>query len=721
MQPHAPAPTPAEGRRRWKRLTRICLLLAALTALAVAAGIRPAQRYLVESSASCVSCHAPSEAEVHGTAHAKLSCRSCHEHRFAQNLEQWALGLVSDRSVEHGRVDRTACKTCHAAGTVEPWRLTRTQGHVAHVLEAEKPLECSACHTLSQHRLTVRTDACSNCHADIALFDHTAREMPGGEAAPCLSCHSYLARTDVGKKTLATECRHCHGGTPSAPASELALTLPAKRVAPGQIHGNLATCSSCHNPHERDPGQRNVGADCTRCHDKVAEEHHAQKLPDKFDCSSCHQVHGPRAELAASCRNCHAQANEPATTLAREHERCTQCHPAHTFVAPPQVCTTCHEPVVSVLTGWQAKKHADCSNCHVPHAATPESARCADCHANQNHGHPSCTSCHAPHENAATVAGCNSCHEAERAAVSTSVPPHQKNGCETCHQPHNAGAELGACKACHTNQQKLVTTAKIPEHTRCASCHEPHAFAAGETGCADCHKLPPSGSHSGACKNCHETHGAPLGRAAECSNCHAQIPHTPGKHATCESCHAGAHAASAEVSPQCATCHAAEATAVSAWTTPKHRVCSSCHEPHQATKPAACASCHTQLVQPVKAAGHRCASCHDTHQAKSDAQLWGACGSCHTDNAVAVKLASGPTHSACQACHAPHTAAAPTCQSCHQSPALLHTNPKHQRCSSCHKTHAPSQITRATCLACHSQQVNHFPEASRCASCHLFQ
>lgn len=721
MQPHAPAPTPGAGRRRWTRLARVLLLVGVLVTIAAAAGIQPARRYFGESSASCNSCHAPSQAEVHTTVHAKLDCASCHENRFGQNLERWALSLVSSRSVEHGRVDRTACKTCHAAGKVEPWRLARTQGHVAHVLEAEKPLECSACHELSQHRVTVKTDACSQCHTEIALFDHRAEEMPGGQATSCLSCHSYLARTDVGKKTLVTECRHCHGGTPSSPASELALTLPAKVVAPGQIHGNLATCSSCHNPHEEEPAARNVGAECTRCHDKVEEEHHAQKLPEKFDCSSCHQVHGPRVELAASCRNCHEQASEPVTTVAREHERCTTCHAAHSFVAPEQVCTTCHEPVVTQLASWNAEKHADCRNCHLPHSATPESARCADCHGNQNHGHPSCTSCHAPHENAKTVAECASCHQAERTAVATSTAGHRKNGCETCHQPHAAGAELGSCKTCHSNQQKLVTTAKIPAHQRCSSCHESHAFSASDQACATCHTLPASGPHSGACKNCHEAHGAPLGRAAECRNCHEQVPQATGAHATCESCHAGAHAPTANVLPQCSGCHTQQATAVSSWSAPKHRDCGTCHEAHQATKPTACASCHGAETQQVKATGHRCASCHDTHQAKTDAQLWSGCGTCHAGTAASVKTASGPTHSACQSCHAPHTAAAPTCQSCHQAPRGLHTIPKHERCSSCHKTHAPSQITRATCLSCHSQQVNHFPEASRCASCHLFQ
>src|SRR5690606_16820117 len=109
---------------------------------------------------------------------------------------------ASSGSTEHGRTDLGSCKACHTAGGVESWQLERTQGHVAHVLLADKPLECGACHELAEHRTSPKPEACASCHTKIALFDHTARDMPGGQPASCLSCHEFLARTDVGKKTL---------------------------------------------------------------------------------------------------------------------------------------------------------------------------------------------------------------------------------------------------------------------------------------------------------------------------------------------------------------------------------------------------------------------------------------------------------------------------------------------------------------------------------------
>jgi hypothetical protein len=640
---------------------------------------------------------------------------------LAENLKQWAFAWVSTGKVEHGSFDARACRTCHEAGTIEPWRLTRSQGHVAHVLAAEKPLECSACHELSQHRLTPKPEECARCHSEMALFDHTARQMPGGAAAPCLSCHEFLARTDVGKKSLVTDCRRCHSGNSGARASRLASTIQGVQVAPGQIHANLTTCSTCHNPHASDPSERNLGTDCTRCHDRVAAEHHAEKLPEKFDCSTCHEVHGPRAELSGSCRSCHAQSTEPETTVAREHERCTQCHAAHEFVADEKVCTKCHESTVTALSEWKAEKHADCRTCHQPHDATLETARCAQCHQRGGHGHPSCTSCHEPHGNAERIAECGSCHQKEHAGVVLASASHRADGCATCHQPHAQGKELAACQSCHKREPLAVATAAIAEHQRCASCHAPHAFSSGTAVCSTCHNVPETGPHAGACKSCHEAHGAPLGRAKACANCHANITPATGAHAPCSSCHAAAHAVNAAVLPNCGGCHTDQATAVSAWPAPKHQSCSSCHSAHEATKPTACATCHEKLVEPVKAAGHRCSSCHDTHLAKTDPVLWSGCGQCHAGNAASAKTAQGPTHSACKACHEPHTAAAPTCSSCHRAPAALHGVAAHQRCASCHATHQPALVGRKPCLACHAERINHFPEANSCASCHLFK
>jgi len=68
-------------------------------------------------------------------------------------------------------------------------------------------------------------------------------------------------------------------------------------------------------------------------------------------------------------------------------------------------------------------------------------------------------------------------------------------------------------------------------------------------------------------------------------------------------------------------------------------------------------------------------------------------------------------------------ASPPACTTCHQRSQLpgLHSKPQHQPCNRCHSGHGeePSML-RDACLSCHQDRKDHFPEAKRCANCHLF-
>jgi len=101
------------------------------------------------------------------------------------------------------------------------------------------------------------------------------------------------------------------------------------------------------------------------------------------------------------------------------------------------------------------------------------------------------------------------------------------------------------------------------------------------------------------------------------------------------------------------------------------------------------------------------------------------CASCH---ASAAKTEHGELAQGCSACHRAHgpegIAEPPACATCHSTSALpgLHQVGKHQGCASCHTGHGEATPTaaRAGCLTCHADRKDHFPEAPRCANCHLF-
>lgn len=720
-------PPQVPGRRqRLARLLRwlaVAVVFSAAVALAVFGP--KLHGHFGPSGAACASCHQASTDDVHAGIHQNLPCSGCHESHFDENLRTYLSGLVSDTRVEHGRTKEDSCKTCHTSGKTENWHLARTQGHVLHVLSKQEPLACSECHDLARHGTAPKPQACVECHSDTQLFDHTEHDMPQGRPAPCLSCHEFLARTDVGGKALATDCRRCHGGEPSGAApSRLAEVVPAPAVTPQQIHGNLRTCGLCHDPHEEDLDERRADATCTNCHAAVESEHHAQQQPGKFDCTSCHRVHGPRAGLVTSCQSCHEKQTATATaavatveTLAQEHGACGKCHEAHEFVATQEGCKECHTEQQTALASWDAKKHADCRTCHEAHEPRAETALCVECHQKANHGHEACTTCHEPHQNAASVQSCDGCHQKQRAQLLTQSSAHHSE-CKSCHETHAVGKTLTACRSCHADEVRRVANAGPTEHKACGSCHQPHAFSAQTAKCNGCHELTNPNLHAGACNTCHEPHGPPLGKAKECANCHAEIPRTPGAHAACSSCHTNAHAPATAAAPSCNGCHTEQAVAVTTWRPEPHKQCSGCHAPHSSTKPAACNSCHAQQAKEVQGTGHRCSSCHDEHTPTPNP--FATCASCH-GSVAATSSKRGPVHSNCKSCHEPHTTNSPTCNSCHQNLPAAHALPGHERCQDCHSTHAPTTTNRTQCLQCHQRMTNHFPEASSCAGCHLFK
>lgn len=666
----------------------------------------------------CDSCHAVSVTAVQAGPHKSQRCVDCHENQFRQNAYQWALGLVSaNKSTPHGKLDSRTCKTCHSSGTTEPWQIASTVGHRQHVLKAEKPVACSECHTLKNHKVDSDPDSCGRCHDDVEIYGEHRLEGRK-EKIRCLSCHNYLAHIGGGAQTPSHDCRRCHGGVGKSERSKrYAEVIEAKAIPPTRIHGNLKTCALCHKPHEKDDKKRESGEQCSRCHAKIKGEFHASKQPDKFTCDTCHEAHGPREALYGSCNRCHEQKAQQKNTVAAQHDRCSQCHKPHEFVATFDGCRKCHEDQTTMLASWDAKTHSECTNCHKPHSTKEEKTTCVTCHRkNAGHKHNSCTNCHDPHKQKTETKPCGECHKPQSNLLAKAVAPHRGKLCQTCHEPHNAAVTPKACGRCHGKQTQAVSSAKIERHTRCASCHQNHSFRASVAACSSCHKNPTTGAHTGECTQCHQAHGPPKGQASSCRNCHKEIPQPGGKHAQCQTCHKSAHG---EVkAPVCEGCHEPKATLVNSWKPKSHTGCKQCHQQHTPTAPKTCDQCHAKQAKDVAPTKHRCKSCHDAH--KPPGKLWGTCSSCHTQQVSAV-LKRGKTHSVCNSCHQPHGFKPPTCNSCHKGLPAAHKSKGHDRCLDCHDTHQKKLPKRSDCLRCHTERTNHFPEAQNCASCHLFR
>lgn len=553
--------------------------------------------------------------------------------------------------------------------------------------------------------------------------------------------------------------------------------------------------------------QRSDGRLCVSCHDAPPHEGgHAT-----FDCDGCHRVDDALAlDLALAreglmlppphdetqpCTTCHDSS--PTSALAAEGHRahasatpdCSSCHTDPHGAAAPRTCESCHADVA--LHG--PTRETPCTTCHafrpaapddavLPEAAVAHEADLAGVHpieigADRVHGAMDCRRCHDPHadDEAPTTVRCEDCHRGHLGEEQETAPlGHQS--CTGCHEPHAPRATPAVdCLQCHaypaeghgwdarpptatgpafTEAEQAATRARITHEGRCATCHEPHTWAASPTRCASCHEenaatiaALPAGAH-GACATCHEAH-EPQPTGQVCRSCHADVhasgAGTPAAHQDCLSCH-DAHEGRPSAAVACASCHQSEHVQL-VRSTVQHRDCLSCHEQHGAPlgpTPGACASCHTEPALAFASAPrasvpaeHQCASCHRPHEFLADAGAITRCATCHTD----VVSAHASHRGTCTSCHEEHGAPlgqAPDCASCHDDvhPSVAsHADCRachqpHQaaadalrRCESCHATEARASASwpassphRADCMACH--QAHDEPTQTACASCH---
>jgi hypothetical protein len=552
-------------------------------------------------------------------------------------------------------------------------------GHRVHVV-AQK-IECTKCHTPTEKSIgpPVKPERCASCHEKESKLEHATKEAErrfgAGVKADCTACHAFKydgTDKDAAQKKADALRAPEDGGTgpssmrgiePFSPGDCKHCHEPGRGQTPAFVSHLTERCVACHKPHDQ---QTPSSAPCTECHEVPMTTHAPMGKSATESCATCHQrQHEPASGALPTCVPCHTKDGPivPATALfAGGHAACSDCHKPHDFQAEKALaCASCHEHK-AVLGGGRIAAHNACSNCHTPHnvRATPGAA-CANCHKNLQPTHPK----------------------------------HAGSACTGCHDAHPAGKSAAVASECSSCHQKAHSDTDFHRGVACEGCHKPHDFKlelASTSMCSSCHAERVSQVHANA------------GHQA-CTQCHQGLPHHPEPNEVgCEKCHAREHSS----------------------ITRGHARCMQCHEPHSGAQVTACGNCHKEEHRTAPAGHQACTNCHEPHGGKSQK----ACSACHADEA---KTAHGTLASGCESCHRPHgpsgpggppgVAAPPACTSCHKLGTLpgLHAETKHQSCTTCHSGHGELPGTaRQTCLNCHKDRTEHFPNAARCGSCHLF-
>lgn len=711
------------SRRTWIA-AGVALLGLLVAAVAGAVAYAPiAEREVAESRELCVRCHDYRDVARPAT-HRSTACQSCHEVPEANRLGLFLAAKLGTTVPPHGDSQTPSCQTCHSASS-ERWRATmRSEGHNLHSAEPAL-VQCTRCHGESLHRAATPDTGCLSCHSDVPLHSE-----PRGEG-DCTACHLFTqAGEDIEPEELSTSWR--------------------RQVGVENVHG-AAQCQRCHNPHEAAPNAN--AAYCSRCHRGNVSEQAANSQAHQ-QCQSCHQPHASREQVAAPCVQCHSPPQlltdgrfagswrigqgDPTTASLSHEGRCQRCHQPHEWRANAARCPQCHAEPARELAPVQARgHHPTCISCHNPHGPPPGATVCRGCHQDRVRSgtptpHQDCLGCHDQHRGAPSgAAPCSRCHREPVSQVANGPTPHRN--CLNCHTAHGdpRAASAAACGRCHGAQRAQFSGGGIPEpHQRCASCHRPHEFARAPSAnrCASCHSMAVAegAPHRGACAQCHQQHGRPLGNAARCASCHGAIRPTVSQHQRCNGCHQP-HTPAERAQNGCANCHANRVRGVAAW--PQgipHARCRNCHTPHDESTTRACPSCHAEQNTVTHRGNHpRCQGCHDVHAPprRGGDGWWGACATCHRSEAAGAASARVERHRRCVNCHQPFGATPPTCTTCHGSirQTLLHQVPQHQQCTTCHQRHGTASPTRARCTtSCHQDRQTHFPDSPQCQSCHPF-
>ncbi|HEX6133481.1 MAG TPA: hypothetical protein VFZ24_05945 [Longimicrobiales bacterium] len=432
------------------------------------------------------------------SAHAEVSCRSCHradfvrspalraEKKTAAALERTFLGLATtcrschEPDDSHGRqFGAQDCASCHAET-----RWTEADGfdHSAvsfRLTGAHRRVECSACHATKQ-RVTqyrgVAHQSCTSCHTD---------PHRGAQGATCSTCHTTSGWRDFGsgfdpsrfdhdrtdfrlrEAHARLECGACHR-SPARNDARIKLTL-ARASSTSRFPGIVVRdCRSCHvQAHPGAKRDSGAGADCVACHGERAwspaafgtREHAGTRFP----------LDG--AHVLLSCAQCHRQ--QSAGRLS--------------FVVRDMTCSGCHASVNPHGRAYaDAQGRTECARCHMTGSWQPTAVRHESFPLEHGHAGVACASCHTP-ERSRAPRECEACHAA--------ADPHggrsAGRGCGDCHGvdgfdratrfDHSTtrypleGAHAGVvCRACHVPEpapQGAIILRYTPLSIRCEDCH----------------------------------------------------------------------------------------------------------------------------------------------------------------------------------------------------------------------------------------------------------
>ncbi|MEK6704026.1 MAG: cytochrome c3 family protein [Planctomycetota bacterium] len=319
-------------------------------------------------------------------------------------------------------------------------------------LDNNRELQCTSCHDAHNNAfgkfLVMRnssSELCLSCH-QMGQTDITGH----GQCSDCHQSHSapsgaYLLR----KSNVSETCLTCHSGT-TPHASNIAADMKkayvhdtASSVDPAAPANQVATCTSCHDPHTMTHGAGRAAA---------SGQGSNSASFGRFGLISGVSASGAPMKVATAehevCFKCHAEGNTRPPAVARrlaQNNVRLQFSPSAISLHPVGTQGRSSQ-VPSLKPGW----------------STASTMRCTDCHGSDSGTSPGVHGSNIPSllvaryetadrtsESATAYALCYKCHDRGSILDNRSFPGHrqhivdQRTPCSVCHDSHGIPASQG--------------------------------------------------------------------------------------------------------------------------------------------------------------------------------------------------------------------------------------------------------------------------------------
>jgi hypothetical protein len=426
------------------RITRRFLALASFIALLLAAAPAyglprlqiPEVAHPSDGFEDCLMCHDAGQMVPFPEDHAgrtNETCLTCHQIGVSEPIP----------AVPHPIEDREDCLVCHGTGQLLPF----PPDH-----EGRESESCLICHQPGAAEAPEPTpEPTATLPPSAQIVPTPIHEPVMFEENTCITCHEGLGGihaqiTADWAESVHSErgvgCVSCHGGDPTQPDAEAAMSPEAGYLGPLPKDRIPGLCGSCHTrvdlmrPFDLPTDQL----------DQYWQSRHGQALLEGdtrvatcFDCHDGHRV---------------LKTSDPASQVypTNEPQMCAGCHADEVLMAPYDIPTNQYELYQNSVHGVALLQNQDlrapaCSTCHGTHGAAPPGFQQV---ANV------CGECHAVTENYYLQG-------AHRSGVTGEAAPR----CVTCHGRYDVPPA--------TRDLFLGT-----EERHCGSCHAPGSEIAGQ-------------------------------------------------------------------------------------------------------------------------------------------------------------------------------------------------------------------------------------------------